>query len=167
MGYHRVCISGRSRFPSFSGGRRGRWRHRAWSWAPGCTSPHPRPFMETHKQGQGTPVSYDAGLHFVWYAKKEIGMGNADGKDRCLKIMVSWLTMSNNKPVRQERETPSPGTFPHNYSIVGTQTVKNLPAVQETQVWSLGWEDLLEKEIALHSSILAWRIPWSEEPSGL
>ena len=61
-------------------------------------------------------------------------MGNADGKDRCLKIMASWLTMSNNKPVRQERETPSPGTFPHNYSIVGTQTVKNLPAVQETQV---------------------------------
>ena len=44
---------------------------------------------------------------------------------------------------------------------------KNPPAVQETQVRSLGWEDPLEKEIAPHSSILAWRIPWSEEPSGL
>ena len=47
------------------------------------------------------------------------------------------------------------------------QTVENLPAVQETQVRSLGWEDPLEKEIAIHSSILAWRIPWSEEHSGL
>ena len=47
------------------------------------------------------------------------------------------------------------------------QTVKNLPAVQETQVQSLGQEDPLEKEIATHSSILAWRIPWREEPGGL
>ena len=44
--------------------------------------------------------------------------------------------------------------------------VKNLPAVQETQVLSLGWEDPLEKEMATHSSILAWRIPWTEEPGG-
>ena len=45
--------------------------------------------------------------------------------------------------------------------------VKNLPAVQETQVWPLGWEDLLEKEIATHSNILAWEIPWIEEPGRL
>ena len=43
------------------------------------------------------------------------------------------------------------------------QSVKNLPAVQETQVQSLGQEDLLEKEMANHSSILAWKIPWTEE----
>ena len=43
--------------------------------------------------------------------------------------------------------------------------VKNLPARQETQVRSLGWEDILEKGMAVHSSILAWRIPWTEEPS--
>ena len=48
-----------------------------------------------------------------------------------------------------------------------TQMVKNLPAMQETWVWSLGWEDLLEEEMATHSSILAWRIPWTEEPGGL
>ena len=48
-----------------------------------------------------------------------------------------------------------------------TQLVKNLPAVQETQVWSLGWEDPLEKEMATHSSSLAWRIPWTEEPGRL
>ena len=47
------------------------------------------------------------------------------------------------------------------------QVVKNLPAVQETQVRSLGREDPLEKEMATHSSILAWEIPWMEEPGGL
>ena len=47
------------------------------------------------------------------------------------------------------------------------QTVKNLPAVQETWVRSLGQEDLLEKRMATHSSILAWEIPWTEEPSRL
>ena len=45
--------------------------------------------------------------------------------------------------------------------------VKNLPAIQETQVRSLGQEDPLEKEMATHSSILAWKIPWVEEPGGL
>ena len=47
------------------------------------------------------------------------------------------------------------------------QTVKNLPTIRETQVQSLGWEDLLEKGMAAHSSILAWRIPWTEGPGGL
>ena len=45
--------------------------------------------------------------------------------------------------------------------------VKNLPAVQETQVQSLGQEDLLEEGTAAHSSVLVWRIPWTEEPGGL
>ena len=45
--------------------------------------------------------------------------------------------------------------------------VKRLPAIRETQVQSLGWEDPLEKEVATHSSILAWEIPWTEEPGGL
>ena len=45
--------------------------------------------------------------------------------------------------------------------------VKNLPAIRETQVRSLGQEDPLEKEMATHSSFLAWEIPWTEEPSGL
>ena len=47
------------------------------------------------------------------------------------------------------------------------QLVKNPPAVQETLVPSLGWEDPLEEDMATHSSILAWRIPWTEEPGGL
>ena len=48
-----------------------------------------------------------------------------------------------------------------------TQMVKDLPAMLETQVQSLDPDDLLEKEMATHSSILAWRIPWTEEPGGL
>ena len=47
------------------------------------------------------------------------------------------------------------------------QRVKNLPAMWETWVPSRGWEDPLEKEIATHSSVLVWRIPWPEEPGGV
>ena len=43
------------------------------------------------------------------------------------------------------------------------QLIKNLPAMQETWIWFLGWEDPLEKGTATHSSVLAWRIPWTEE----
>ena len=50
---------------------------------------------------------------------------------------------------------------------LGAQTVKNPPAVQETRVQSLLWESLLEKGMATQSSILAWRIPWTEEPGSL
>ena len=47
------------------------------------------------------------------------------------------------------------------------QMIRNSPAVQETWVQSLGWKDPLEKGMATHSNILAWRIPWTEEPGGL
>ena len=55
-------------------------------------------------------------------------------------------------------------------NVVGSlvaQTVKSLPAMQETQVRSQGQEDPLEKEMATHSSTLAWKIPWTEEPGGV
>ena len=54
-----------------------------------------------------------------------------------------------------------------NRASLVAQAVKNLPAMQETWVQSLGQEDPLEKGMATHSSILAWRIPWTEEPDGL
>ena len=54
----------------------------------------------------------------------------------------------------------------HLNSLVA-QLVKNLPAVQETGVPSLDWEDPLEKEMATHSNILAWKVSWTEEPGGL
>ena len=64
---------------------------------------------------------------------------------------------------------PTQGLNPglsHWASLVA-QMVKHLPAMQETQVQSLGWEDPLEKEMATHSSTLAWKILWTEEPGGL
>ena len=57
--------------------------------------------------------------------------------------------------------------FPIYLTSLVAQTVTRLPTIQETQVQSLGQEDLLEKEMATHSSILAWKIPWMEEPSRL
>ena len=53
------------------------------------------------------------------------------------------------------------------FASLVAQTVKNLLAIQAAWVQSLGWEDPLEKEMATHSSILAWRNPWTEEPGGL
>ena len=53
------------------------------------------------------------------------------------------------------------------HSFPGAQLVKNLPIMLETWVQSLDWEDPLQKEMATHSSILAWRIPWTQEPGGL
>ena len=57
-------------------------------------------------------------------------------------------------------------SLPCGASLV-TQRIKRLPAMRETRVRSLGWEDPLEKEMAIHSSTLAWRIPWTEEPGWL
>ena len=54
-----------------------------------------------------------------------------------------------------------------NMGFPGGSVVKNPPAKQETQVRSLGWKEPLEKEMAIRSSILAWEIPWTEEPGGL
>ena len=66
----------------------------------------------------------------------------------------------------------SPGEgigYPLQYSWASlvAQLVKNPPAMQEARVLSLGWEDSLEEGMATHSSILAWRIPWTDEPGGL
>ena len=58
-------------------------------------------------------------------------------------------------------------SFYKNRGLLGGSVVKNPPATQETQVPSLGWEDPLEEEMATHSRILAWEIPWTEEPGGL
>ena len=66
---------------------------------------------------------------------------------------------------------PLKSIFPHDSlwfrDFPVTQMVKNLPAMQESRVWSLGWEVPLAKGMAIHSRILAWRIPWTEKPGGL
>ena len=63
-----------------------------------------------------------------------------------------------------------PKAFSYHFEVLDfsiAQMVKNLPEMQETQVQSLGQEDLLEKEMEIHSSILAWKNPWTEEPGRL
>ena len=68
------------------------------------------------------------------------------------------------------RVVPSMQCLVHNQCSTGStvaQVAKNLPAMQETRVRSLGWEDPLEKEMATRSSILAWRVLWTEKPGGL
>ena len=55
----------------------------------------------------------------------------------------------------------------HTVKFLVAHPLRILPAMQETQVQSLGWEDSLQKEMTTHSSILAWKIPWTEEPGGL
>ena len=74
--------------------------------------------------------------------------------------MTSQTTLRNcSEEVREE--TVYVGAF------LVAQTVKSLPAIQETLVQSLGWEDPLEKGAAIHSSALTWKIPWTEEPGRL
>ena len=71
---------------------------------------------------------------------------------------------------KKKKMEPSSKLKVFTMSIVLTlmaQTVENLPAMQETWVQSLGWEDPLEKQMATHSSYSCWRIPWTEEPGGL
>ena len=84
--------------------------------------------------------------------------------------MVAFEIKSSSKEVTRDWGGKRPlfnacMTLPQN-SLVA-QTVKNPPAVQETWAQSLSWEDPLEKGMATHSSILAWRTPWTEEPGGL
>ena len=62
---------------------------------------------------------------------------------------------------------PFTGAVTRKMGFPSGSVVKNLPAMQETQVPSLGQEDPLEEGVATHSNILAWRIPWTEEPGGL
>ena len=57
--------------------------------------------------------------------------------------------------------------FQYSWAFLVAQMVKNLPAMWKTWIQSLGWEDPLEEAMATHSSILPWRIPWTEEPGGL
>ena len=68
------------------------------------------------------------------------------------------------------RRSPGEGIgypFQCSWASLVVQLVKNVPSMQETRIRPLGWEDPLEKGMAPHSSILAWRIPWTEEPGGL
>ena len=80
---------------------------------------------------------------------------------------IIMRTVSSNRPKIRSRISNIEGLQRWPWVSPVAQTVKNLPAMQETSVRSLDWEDPLEKETATHSSILAWRIPWTEKPDRL
>ena len=77
----------------------------------------------------------------------------------------SWFIWNLMNSIRR----PDYISFPYSSGVgfPGGPVVKTSSAMQETQTWSLGWEEPLEEEMAAHSSILAWRIPWTEEPHEL
>ena len=85
-------------------------------------------------------------------------------KFRCVGIIA--LNLYNNSLIINTESVNFEHKDIHQFAQNCTQRVKNLPAMPETWVQSLGWEDPLEKGIATHSSILAWRIPWTENLEG-
>ena len=80
--------------------------------------------------------------------------------------LPSMGSHSRTRLKRLSSSSSSSPRFESSASLVA-QRLKRLPSMRETWVQFLGWEDALEKEMATHSSILAWRIPWTEEPGGL
>ena len=118
------------------------------------------PFFRGFSQPRDwTQVSYFAGGIFTSWAKRE--------------AQEHW----SGYPIPSPEDLPDPGIEPGsscpaggfftNWAMREAQMVKNLPEMQETWVWSLGWEDPLENGMATHSSIQAWRIPWTEDPGRL
>ena len=79
-----------------------------------------------------------------------------------LAVKETWIWFLGwDDPLEKGKATHS------KYTSLVAQTIKCMPTFRETRVQSLGWEDLLEKKMATHSSILAWKIPWMEEPGRL
>jgi len=83
-----------------------------------------------------------------------------------LEIPHTWLDPVNGWSLLGSDRCQSVLFVAERASLVA-QMVKNLPTMQETWIRSLGWEDVLEKRMDIYSSILAWRISWTEEPVGL
>ena len=83
-------------------------------------------------------------------------------------VLMRWMNL---EPIKQsevsQKEKDEYRVLMHIWTSLVAQMVKRLPTMQETRVQSLGQEGLLEKEMATHSSILAWKIPWMEEPGRL
>ena len=94
--------------------------------------------------------------------------------ERSISLALLFLHMENGNSNRNNNDTQKWNVINNNniyieiyWASLVAQRLKHLPAMQETWVQSLGWEDPLEEEMATHSSILPWRIPWAEEPGGL
>ena len=94
-------------------------------------------------------------------------LGLRDGKKWVWLFKGNRKGLYGNKSVTYLDVMMNSQTYTCDGTSLVAQMVKCLPTMQETRVQSLDWEDLLEKEMVTHSSILAWKIPWTEEPGGL
>ena len=105
-------------------------------------------FLPGESQGRGSLV----GCH-IWGRTESDGLSSSSSSSSIQQHVRAWMSVP----------------YPHGSQGVSlvAQTVKNLPVIRETWVWSLGREDPLKKGMATHSSIFAWRIPWVEEPGSL
>ena len=91
------------------------------------------------------------------YTKKDTGNTAASGN----------IYPALGEEYRLGRSQTNELVFPCGSAVKTLPAMQELPLAQETWVWSLGWDDSPEKEVATHSSLLSWKIPWTEEPGGL
>ena len=126
-------------------------------------SPSPLAFNLSQHQGLFQWVSSTHQVAKILEFQLSISPSN-DYSDRFPLAWTGWISLLSKGLSRVFSNTT---IQKHQFLSLVAQSVKNLPAVQETWVWSLGWENVLEKEMATHSSILAWKISWTEEPGGL
>ena len=133
----------------------------------------------------GSRYSQTTNVHYVFRSQTETYNSRETGGPRLTQYLSFWTRflrlqaakdkISHFALVRsqlgflEKNKEPQEQGVRHSfiYTFAGTQMVKNLPATQETRVWSLGWEDTLEKGMVTQFSILAWRIPWTEESDRL
>jgi len=122
-----------------------------------------------HAGKSPSPLCYDQCKRHVWRTLWALPARFRKSTDRCPTSIMRLTVKIGAQNVGKERATVLPeqdtGLKPKWASPVA-QMVKSWPTMREIQVWSLGWEDPLEKGTAAHSSVLAWRIPWTEEPGG-
>ena len=125
--------------------------------------------------GRGSIPNWGTKIHVPHGQKKKIHCHPLFGDCKagvCMKVALNWKSAKclaiwgRKKDLKDLRQSAVLSPCGNPVTLV-TQLVKNPPAMWETWVWSLGWEDPLEKGMATHSSILARRIPWTEVPGGL
>ena len=146
----------------------------SWTHMLAKLHPRPRPCQRHHLKvfsqhltctsfpSMGSDSREPKGTHLVWY---QILRNRFSGQN--LELDHSPARWEEDLITGSWGESTGGGSCTIGHFTCVTQTIKNLPAMQEMRVRSLGWEDPLEKEIATYSSILAWRIPWTGEPGGL